>query len=117
MKPSDFGMRRTPVTIQALTETADPLGQLLKIWTDVCIVWCLKRALSGRELLNASQTKSVAEFVLETWYPQSLVTLTAQHRLLIGGVVHGISWTNNVDDLNETILIYCTAPLVPVEAP
>ena len=104
---SSIGARRTPVQIQAQIETPDALGQLQPAWTTIATVWCLKRQLSGREVLNAQQLKAVPEFLLETWYLPSLV-ITELHQVVISGAIYGIARVDNLDDRNETLHLYCT---------
>lgn len=112
----DNGAYRTHVTIQALSEDADALGQLVETWTTVATLWARKRQATGGERQNAVQAKAVAEYVLETWHPRSLVTVTPSHRCLIDGVPYGISLVDNLGDRNETLLIYVTRQVLPVES-
>jgi SPP1 family predicted phage head-tail adaptor len=110
------GPRRTKVQIQAETLTPDALNQLIPSWTTIATVRGLKRDLSGDEVTNASQTKAIADSVIETWYLPS-ITVTPAHRLLINGAQLGIRRVVNVEDKNETLLIYCTGQIVPAVTP
>ena len=113
---SGLGDRRTRVRIQQMTEASDSYGQLQPDpWSTVATVWCLKRALTGREATNAQQTKATVAFVLETWHPRSLVDVTPAMRCVVDGKPYGISWVDDVDGRHETLRIYCTQPVLPPE--
>lgn len=115
--PPNTGSYRTKALIQALTETADALGQMVQTWDTVATVWGRRRQTTGGERANANQQKALADYVFETWHPQSLVTITASHRVLINGLPLGISRVENVGDRNETALLYLTDQALPAESP
>lgn len=109
------GERRTHATFQAITETADALGQFQPTWSTIATAWCLKRQLSAREILATQQLQASADFVLETWVLPSL-PITPQHQVVINSQAYGISRVDNLDDRNETMRIYCAITVTPEEA-
>jgi head-tail adaptor len=103
-----LGDRRTSVTVQAETRAKDAFNQPIPTWSTVATLWCRKRQLSGREIFHAQSQDAIVHSVLETQWPQSLVTIDEKMRCLIDGIYYGIAWFDNVDNANHTLLIYIT---------
>jgi SPP1 family predicted phage head-tail adaptor len=106
-----LGDRRTKVAIQAETRVNDAFGQPIPTWATVATVRARKRQLTGREVFHANSIDALADFVLETHWPQTLVTVTETMRCLIDGVYFSISRVDNLEDANRTLLIYITKSL------
>jgi len=113
---SKTGPRNTSLVVQRETPTKNRLGQNVPTWSTVygtpSPIMGFQRALSGREAMNAQQTKAVVTFVVEIDYLDA-PTIGPKDRLLVNGQPYNVEWVNNVDARNRKLLIYCTEPVTP----
>lgn len=112
-----YGGRRTLVSVQTITETADNFGQMIKSWNTAATFRAKVRSPTGAEIWNAGQRKAVVTHVLECGRDAALIqaagTLNPECRLLVGSAQYGIAWIDNVDQKNRELIIHCTEQVVP----
>lgn len=101
------GRLRFRAEIQDFTTTRSTLNQQIKdpVRPVLGTFWCDIASLSGRELTNAQQIRSnVNRKVTMRWVG---LEIKPTHRLVVGGRIFQPLWTDNVDQRNRTLLIYC----------
>lgn len=102
----NIGRLRFLAELQDFTTTKSVLNQQIKTGRPVIgTYWCDLSSLSGRELLAAQQQNAtVSHKITMRWVG---LVIKPTHRLVINGRVFQIVWTDNVDNRNRELRIYC----------
>jgi head-tail adaptor len=111
--PDQIGRRRTPVRVQLDTPTRDRLGQEQPHWATVATLWGYVRPATGRELAVAGQQNALLSHIVECRWPGSLVTVAPLHRLAVGSRYFNITWADNVEQRNRTLMLGCVERVEP----
>ena len=100
MNPSQF---RNRITFRQYTETANELGDTVKIWQDYKTVWAMIKTVQGKEFIQAAsvQGERVVRFVV-----RYTTGLTNDMQVVYKGrTFEIISPPINDDELNKTLTI------------
>jgi SPP1 family predicted phage head-tail adaptor len=102
--PLEIGRMDDRVTIQTLVETPDAYGQEIPVPVDGITVWARVRPPTGREVVNADQTKGTLSYVVMMLYR----TIDETQQLLWGTHVLRLTAPPTIAENKLTMTLYCT---------
>lgn len=97
------GLFRNKIVIQKYVETENPIGDVVKTWTDHLTTWAMIKTVQGREFIQAAavQGENTTRFVIR--YTSGI---TNDMRILYNGRIFEISAPPiNDDEANKTLTI------------
>ncbi len=98
------GLLRNRVTIQTRSETTDDFGEIDFAWSTLATVWATIEPLSGKELMNAEQAKSVVTHKVTM---RHLATVTAKDRILYDSRTFQIESVRNFRERDISLELMC----------
>lgn len=82
------GQLKNKVTLQALTNTVDTIGQPINTWVDVATVWADIRYLSGLESIKSDAPNSIVKVSIRVRYRADI---TPAMRVVSGSTIYKIT--------------------------
>jgi SPP1 family predicted phage head-tail adaptor len=90
------------ITIQSQSTTQDSIGELVTVWSTVCVVAASIKDLSGREFIAAGATVDTVLTQIEIRYRTDI---TAAMRVIVGSVNYNIETVLNQN--SKSLLLMC----------
>lgn len=104
---------RHVITVQALTETPNTVGQLVKSWNTVGTFRANVMSPAGRELLNAKQVRASVTDVVEMRNVSRSLAILPSMQLLFGSRILRIVSVVDPENRGRRLLLHCEEIVLP----